>query len=395
VTDHLDDVFADYRAGLTPEITPAGPGAVRATVRRRRRITTTAVVATAAVLVAAPVAGYAAINRGAGPDPAPAGSSTPTPEQSTATPTPPPSASASPPPPSGRISRSELLATAVDLPPWQSNAPSSCTRENVRLASESASLKPWLMDLVYGDANADGAQETIATLGCSPGNFDMQQVVVFDRDASGRVVTLAQVVRTNRDGIGWIIDVTAGGKGKVKARVGDIRPCCDVGEEQVQKQDRTYSWNGKGFAQTGGPTTFGERPDFRIDLRVTTSDLAFTPGTDGRSPGEISVTIRNNGPRESFNLAVSLDLAGLEVGREGSGWNACSTAQPAANEKSSNTNCALKRRLNAGESITLRFQVWADSVPEGLTGTAEVSHYEESFLPDLKASDNRATFEIR
>jgi hypothetical protein len=59
VTDHLDDIFADYRASLTPEIVSAGPGAVRATVQRRRRIAASAVVATAVVLVAAPVAGYA------------------------------------------------------------------------------------------------------------------------------------------------------------------------------------------------------------------------------------------------------------------------------------------------------------------------------------------------
>ncbi|MGN9906089.1 hypothetical protein ACTMTJ_00900 [Phytohabitans sp. LJ34] len=395
MTDHLDDFFADYRAGLTPEIVPAGPAAVRTTVRRRRRVAVTAVVATAIVLVAAPVAGYAAFN-GAGPAPAPGTSSTPTPEQTTATPTPSPSApTTTPPPPNGRISRGELLAAAVDLPPWQSNAPSSCTRDNVRLAGESSFSKPWLMNLVYGDVDADSAQETIATVGCAPGEADMQQVVVFDRDQAGKIVTRAQVVRTEQGVLGWIIKVTPAGKGTVKVRVGDLQPCCDMSEKQVQKQDRTYSWDGTGFAQSSGPTSFPERPDFRTDLKITASDLVFTNDKDGNPHGLITLTVRNAGPRDTINMSLSLDLSGLQVGREGPGWDACEIVQPGPNERNASPNCVLKDPLEAGETRTFRFHVYTTSVPTGLTGTVDVTAFDAGVMGDLNQEDNQATFKIR
>lgn len=394
MTDQLDDFFADYRAGLTPEIVPAGPGAVRATVRRRRRITATALVATAVVLVAAPVAGYAALGRGTEPGPAPAVSNTPTPEQTTAAPER-TSASPPPPPPNGRISRAQLLAARVDLPPWQPDAPASCTRDNVRLASEGTPSRPWLMDLVHGDADGDGAQETIATLGCAPGEPDMQQVVVFDRDTSGRIITLAQVVRTEDDEVEWIIEVTPTGKGVVTVRVGDIQPCCDMSEKQVQKQDRTYTWDGTRFAQTGGPTSFPARPDFRTDLTVTASDLVFTNDKDGYPHGVMTVTIRNDGPRDTFNMSLSFDFGGLDVSREGPGWGNCETVHPPAWEGGSFANCVLKDPLTAGESRQIRFHVGAATLPDGLTGSVEVTHFDSGVMGDLDQDDNRRTFRLR
>jgi hypothetical protein len=394
VTDHLDDFFADYRARLAPEIVPAGPGAVRTTVRRRRRIAATSAVVTAAVLVAAPVAGYAAFNNGSGPAPAPGGSSTPAPEESTPTPTPPASASATPPaPPNGRISRAQLLAAAVDLPPWQRDAPASCKREDVRLAGEEASSKPWLMDLVYGDADGDGVQESIATIGCAPGEVDMQQVVVFDRDTSGRIIALAQVVRTEKDVLGWIIKVTPTGEGVVKVRVGDLQPCCDMSEKQVQKQDRTYTWDAGEFKQTGGPTEFPERPDFRTDLKVTASDLVFASGD--YPSGLMTVTLRNAGPRDTINMQISFDFGGVELYRVGPGWGSCKTVQPEGEGKSSSMNCVLKDPLTAGETREIRFHFSAVTVPEGVTGAVDVANFDTGAMGDLNQEDNRTTFDLR
>jgi hypothetical protein len=396
VTDHLDDFFADYRAGLTPEILPAGPGAVRATVRRRRRIATTAAVVTAIVLVAAPVAGYAAFNNGAGPAPAPGGSSTPTPGESTPPPTPTPSPSASvttAAPPDGRLSRAQLLAATVDLPPWQRNAPSSCKREDVRLAGEEVSSGPWLMDLVYGDADGDGVQESIATIGCAPGEVDMQQVVVFDRDTGGRTIALAQVVRTEEDVLEWIIKVTPTGEGVLKVRVGDLQPCCDMTDKQVQKQDRTYTWSAGAFKQTGGPTEFPERPDFRTDLKVTASDLVFAGGD--YPSGLMTVTLRNAGPRDAINMQISFDFAGVELYRVGPGWGSCRTTHPEGEGKSAFMNCVLKDPLTAGETREIRFHFSAATVPEGLTGSVDVANFDAGAMGDLNQEDNRATFDLR
>ncbi|MER7279818.1 hypothetical protein ABT369_35800 [Dactylosporangium sp. NPDC000244] len=48
-------------------------------------------------------------------------------------------------------------------------------------------------DPAYVDVDHDGAQETIMLLSCSPQGSDYK-VLAFDRDATGKIVTLGQVV---------------------------------------------------------------------------------------------------------------------------------------------------------------------------------------------------------
>src|SRR5262245_26098419 len=107
-----------------------------------------------------------------------------------------PSAGPSVPAPDGRIDRAALLGARLDLPPWPKGSPSTCTTRSARLAgARTAKAVPFLVKTVYGDADGDGAQETISILGCTPGEYVYQQAVVFDRSAAGQVVALGQVVR--------------------------------------------------------------------------------------------------------------------------------------------------------------------------------------------------------
>jgi hypothetical protein len=400
VTDQLDDFFADYRAGLTPEITPAGPGAVRATVRRRRRIAATAVVATAVVLVAAPVAGYAALNRDAGPAPAPAGSGTPTPEESTATPTPSPSATTPPPAPDGRISKATLLKARVNLPEWAPDAP--CPERNARLTDVGDEDGENLLTTVkYGDVDRDGAQETLAIISCVYRQTGQTQVVAFDRDAAGKIVTLGRVVATDRivgyakpEQIGWIVSIDPRADGTVQVKVGDVQPCCGWEQEWTQKQDRTYTWQGGRFRQTGGPVRFEPNPLF-TDLVVSVPDVKLVINNDGNPYGTVVVTVRNKGELDA-TVHLNLVFAGFETYRIGPGWAACEELDPALNEQISSHSCLLTEPLAAGEERTLRLGIQGAATGSVETeGTVTVSnHPDGEYLPDQAGDDNSTDFRV-
>ncbi|GAA4437533.1 hypothetical protein [Phytohabitans houttuyneae] len=400
MTDQLDDFFADYRAGLTPEIAPAGPGAVRATVRRRRRIAATALVATAVVLVAAPVAGYAALNRGTDPAPAPAGSNTPTPEESTSTPTPSPPASTTPPPPDGRISKADLLRARVTLPDWAPDAP--CAEEGARLTSVGDENGDILLTSVkYGDVDRDGAEETIALVDCVYAQTGQAQVVVFDRDAGRKIVTLGRVVATDRivgyptlDQVGWIKSFEPLADGGVRVTVGDVRPCCGWEEEWSQKQARTYTWQDGRFRQTGGPVRFEPNPLF-TDLVVSVPDLKLMINNDGNPYGTVSVTVRNKGDLEA-DVSVNLELGTIEAYRIGPGWAACSSIAGVSDGPSASYQCDVDEPLAPGEERVLRFGIQAAATgPVTATGSVTVSDRPNGeYLPDQTGEDNSTQFKI-
>jgi hypothetical protein len=401
VTDQLDDFFADYRAGMTPEIVPAGPGAVRATVRRRRRIAATALVATAVVLVAAPVAGYAALNRNTDPGPAPAVSNTPAPEQSTATPAPSPSASVTPPAaPDGRIARADLLKARVDLPEWARDAP--CVERGARLTGVGDGDGDNLLRTVkYGDVDRDGAQETVAIISCVYGQTGQTQVVVFDRDTAGKVVTLGRVAVTDRisgypkpEQIGWIADIEPLADGTVRVTVGDVQPCCGWEEEWTQKQTRTYTWQDGRFRQTGGPERFSPNPLF-TDLTVSAPDVKLVINNDGNPYGTITVTVRNKGDLDA-TVNLSLTFAGFEAYRIGPGWAACADIDAPADRPSSSYDCTLDQPLDAGEERVLRFGIQGAATGAVDTeGTVTVVNRPNGgYLPDKAGDDNSSDFRI-
>jgi len=404
VTDHLDDFFADFRAGLTPEIEPAGPRAVRATVRRRRRIAATAAVVTAVVLVAAPVAGYAALDNDGGPDPAPGVSSTPTPEEST-TPTPPPSPSAStttpPAAPDGRISRADLLKARVNLPGWASDAP--CPERNARLTAVGEEDGDNLLTTVkYGDVDRDGAQETVAIVSCVYMQTGQTQVVAFDRDAAGKIVVLGRVVATDRivgygtpDNIGWIAGIDPRPDGTVRVEVGDRQPCCGWKEEWTSRDNRTYTWQDGRFRQTGGPVRFAPNP-LLTDLVAIAPEVKLLVNNDGNPYGTISVTVRNRGSVTAKEIVLTLSFARFEGYRIGPGWAACTDLEPKLNERTSSYSCTLTEPLAAGADRTLRFGIQgAATGPVNAEGTVTVErHTDEGYIPDRTGDDNTAEFLI-
>ncbi|MEU5788006.1 hypothetical protein ABZ754_09780 [Micromonospora purpureochromogenes] len=386
--------FARYRQAAMTEIEVPGPAAVRRAVRRRRRSHLAAGATAALTLLAGPVVGYAALDRPA-PGPTPV---EPTPS-ATATPSPTPSGSGSPSPssaatstsptraPDGRISRAQLFAARLPLPDWPSYTPPTCTTADVRLRpGPSDDYVPALLDVSHGDLDRDGATETVALLGCRFGEAQAKQLVAFDRNDAGRIVTLGRIVGTDQ-GIKDVTGFEVQADGQVRAQVADLQPCCGTPTYWTRHQWRTYGWDGDRFTRTGGPAEFG--PDTRLtDLSLTAAEMVLGPaGSDGRRPGTLTLTVTNRGPLDAAQVSFpALELIGTP---DGGDWTACRRPEDPSG------GCRLSG-VPAGErrTYTFRFQVDPDELNQP---TALVEHLDSKnrLWKDRTPQDNRVALRVK
>lgn len=385
----LDTRFAAYRNELLPDVAPVGPDAVRTTVRRRRRVTVAVGAAIAFALIAGPAVGYSALNRTPAP-PEPGTSTEPTqgsPPSSSPSAAPPGSATTTA--PGGRISRTDLLAARLPLPPWWGDAP--CYDERF------ADAKParegnWLESVDYADVDRDGAEEAVAMIGCKYNTVIQTQVAVFKRNQSGKIVILGQVL-TSRP-LGWIFQIDAQPDGSIRIEVGDREPTDERVASVVVRQWRTYGWTGTTFQQTAGPTSFSPNPTL-ADLRVTATDITYAaPADDGSRHGTTTVTIHNAGPAAAQYVWLSLEL-GENVRHEGDGWSGCVEASSNAGSSPPNLGCLLGP-MRAGETKTLVLGVASPAaVLSQFSARAVVMCLDKQRdpVPDAKPSDNEAHFE--
>jgi hypothetical protein len=286
---------------------------------RGRRIAV--VVAAAALVLAIPVVVFAV--RGSWPwtqtNPPPVASASPAVSAS-------PSVTPVTPAPDGRIPLADLKNATLDIPAWPAD---NLTGLSGRLtfvngevlsppdAAFSFERHIVIFSATYGDVDADGAQETLALVGCVV-QGGSEQLIAFDRDAAGNIVTLGTVAATTGD-VRLIDDSTVlvGDDGSVLVRVGDYGPCCGDATP-VQYQDRGYRWNGHEFRQVSGPTSFPANPSF-TETGLTPGELVFGPAVDGVRHGALTVTV-------SYLRGVTPDHLTLNfsvpdgVQREGANW---------------------------------------------------------------------------
>jgi hypothetical protein len=203
--------------------------------------------------------------------------------------------------PDGRITLVELRNATLDLPPWPADnvrGPSGRIRLHdgrVLLAPRTAPTgqAPYGTDIVllsvaYGDVDHDGAQETIAEFGCVIVGGS-QQLVALDRNRSGGLVTLGQVVATT----GEIRDIEPGsarvdGSGTVTARVADYQGCCDDRTPRLT-QRRGYRLTGGRFVQVSGPARMPFNR-YVTETSLTAGTLRLGPPVDGVRYGTLEVT---------------------------------------------------------------------------------------------------------
>ncbi|MGC4744088.1 hypothetical protein ACLQ28_00255 [Micromonospora sp. DT201] len=383
----LDAEFSKYRETMLPAIAPDGPAAVRHIVRRRRRRAAVAVAVALVVAVTVPVAGQVGLRRDSGPAPATA---PPTPSDS-----PSPVVSSPPAVPDGRIDRAELLAATVDLPAWDDlpDRPNNkvCASRGVRLSGDPVGTDTnLLVELDYGDVDRDGATETVILVRCLFGTRGPAQVVAFDRDAAGRIITLGRVAATADPAPEWLIGAEVRADGVTRVAMADRAPGVGWPLEQSQRQWRGYTWDGQRFRQVEGPRAFGPNP-YAADLSVSSSNLALVREPGDSFSGTIEVRVRNASAGEVPEAVLSFGLP-WQLRPVGDGWDRC---RENMREARAPYQCTLGRLApHADIRLTLRLQR-AQGVPLS-SGKATVEIFgtgaDGSGLLERDRDDNQATF---
>jgi hypothetical protein len=301
---------------------------------RRRRLFIGLAAAAVLLVIAVPLA-VIVLQR----SPRPASSGPPATPDATVTTTPPVASATTPgtPAPDGRIPLPVLKNATLDIPAWPADN-LTCLSGRMTFANGEV-LSPAdgsfyfarhiiVFAATYGDVDGDGAQETLAVIGCAvQGGSD--QLVAFDRNAAGSIVTLGTVVATTGQlrAFGTVnesslfddgaIKVLA--NGTIQVQVSDIQNCCGSDVAAVW-QARTYGWNGHEFRQTGGPTSFPVNPRV-TETSLTVGSLVFGPPVDGVRHGTLTITVGYlyDTPPDHLSLFVRT-TTGVE--REGSNWPA-------------------------------------------------------------------------
>ncbi|WP_433648962.1 hypothetical protein ACQP2C_18590 [Micromonospora zamorensis] len=383
----LAEEFAHYRRTVLDKVEVPGPAAVRRTVRGRNRRRWGATATTALALLGGSAIGYAAMS---GPDhrpgpvePTPSVSVSPTP---TPTPTPSPSVTTGGPAsavPDGRISRAQLLGASVTLPAWQAGR--GCPTSAVRISGDDREGVNWLVALDHGDVDGDDAVETVALVQCVLGTKGPMQVVAFDRDKAGKVVTLGRVVATTIDKPQWLFALDVLGDGTVRVQVGDIAPGGGWAAKWSQRQWRGYRWKDDAFAQVSGPTSFGPNPNL-ADVSVTTGDLVLRVADDGSRTGTATVRIRNRGTTPVAHVVLRLGVPAV-VRADVDGWETCSGVPESVDpiicrlgELAAGAEMRLDLDFHVFEGIKLSTDK-ADVEVQPMDGERDV-------LPDVNRSDN-------
>ncbi|MEV0267400.1 hypothetical protein AB0H43_01310 [Hamadaea sp. NPDC050747] len=302
----LTGAFSEFSAVSAPAVRPLGAQAVRGEVAHRRKVRAVALGVVAALVIALPVAGYAAFGRESQAPPTPGTSISPTPSE-TVTESPSPSAS---PAPDGRITIAQLTAGKVDVPRWGDSGKSpdgKCNdgRTTLRKPGTTTSLVTYVVEVAFANLDDDLALETAAILMCRTGETGPSMIVAYDRDAAGQIVSLGTVVRASAKMQGiWHVKPADGGVG-VSADVSDIVACCDTSVDNEFHQWRTYAWNGTAFVQTAGRTDFSNKPLY-TDLKLTLDKVTSAKNANGDRDFSIEMTISNIGKVTSAPMAVDV-----------------------------------------------------------------------------------------
>jgi hypothetical protein len=232
--------------------------------------------------------------------------------------------------PDGHIPLAALREATLDVPAWPADDV-QCTSGQLRFRDGSSPVTPrtvpdgqppygdavLILGAAYGDVDRDGADETVALLGCMI-EGGSKQLVAYDRDRAGHIVALGRVTATT----GPIRDIRDSSPrvskaGVVTALVGDYQRCCADRTPQIW-QTRGYALRNGTFQQVAGPDRMPVNPHV-TDLQVTTGDLELGPATGGYRTGGLDVTITHRRGAHPSKVTVWFYAPpGLE--RAGRGW---------------------------------------------------------------------------
>lgn len=247
------------------------------------KVTTFSVVG--ALLVAVPIAAFAAHPRGNNPPPDVLESAMPAPAR-------------------------DALFERADL--WRAKAPvpavpgwEGCdTHVTTELPSDAPYLDVFAYEAIHTNLDDDSGLETAVLVECRMSGKPVSQVVGYDIGAAGEPVSLGTVVNPLNPGhISGLSRRIGGGV------IVTVMYSHDYSPDNPEPPKREFAWDGKGFRQVGGPTAFPERG--LGDLSVTAGPLVLHPLDNGVRTGSITVTVRYEGASPTPFLRIDLGMDAL------------------------------------------------------------------------------------
>jgi hypothetical protein len=281
---------------------------------RRRRIA--ALAALAAVLVLPPLVAYAAFGRDLDKSGQVliSGQSTPDGGYGANAPDPDPPSAAPTRTPSGTTQQPwqvvDLAGATLTLDAWRPSPAGSppCPTGKVTFTSDSAAVPGKatvrLRQNALVDVDHDGSYEIAVVLFCQDTPAGTYQAIVLKSAAGGSLTTMGQLARSGPTGED-ILAVAPGAGGLINLTVGNIIPCCGTPRSLELTQIRTFAWKWSGFTQVAGPTTFvADRS--ATTLNISAPAVHLTGLIAGKSSGTLTVTIRDQGPRDARQVSVAV-----------------------------------------------------------------------------------------
>jgi hypothetical protein len=309
----LQEAFAQFRADSTTD----GPVPDLAGVRgraRRRQVTRRAMLSVVALAVlAVPVVGYRLAAQQAE---MPVGRERvhPVASEPTERPSEGPSGKASTSSATIQkpVTRDDVMAATLSIPAWPEKRPCASGEVDLgKLGAVSVEQQLAVGKVIQVDVDRDGDAEAVAILSCGY-EATIDQVLAVGRDSQGALRTLARVVSSgDATPLMDLVDLRPGDDGAVDVRVGDR-----IGEAEqgyVERQWRSYRWNGKQFTQVSGPRQFTPvAPSTDLGLTVTTTPFGAPSG--GMWSGGITVNVTNGGPNRAPGVLLDLYITTADSG---------------------------------------------------------------------------------
>ncbi len=203
----------------------------------------------------------------------------------------------------GRITIDQLIAHRVTIPAaW----PSSMCPTGLQVLHRGSMAKVnhdsnadllHVYKVVYTNLDTDRSLETAALVTCQFGEAATGQVIAFDRNAAGRIVTKGTIA----SGVIW--SLSARSDGGVTVDISDMEACCSTPKAVELHQTRSYAYRSGRFVQVAGPSTFVPHTQ-RIDLAIRIDSVTWSARANGRRTGTITVTITNNSTVRSGDLLL-------------------------------------------------------------------------------------------
>ena len=206
------------------------------------------------------------------------------------------------------VTKADIMASSITIPAWPKQR-DVCPSGEVNIGKLGAvSMEQQLsVGKVIGlDVDRDGDEEAVGIFSCGYEN-PSDQVLAVGRNDQGGLRTLGRVVASSdADPLLDVVDLRAGTDGAVDVNVGErIDP---PEPEFVEKQWRSYRWNGQKFPQAGGEKQFTPlAPATDLGISVTTGPFGAPSG--GVWTGTVTVTVTNAGPNRAPGVYLDLHIS--------------------------------------------------------------------------------------